>query len=101
MRNIPCFPEEFRFRLRTGGDKQPDAGVVRQFGIIRSLCRREDVRMIINAGDSDREGEIIVRLCIENAMKDAEPKPVCRLWLPDQTAQTIRAAVTDMQDDAE
>lgn len=101
MKNIPCFPEEFRFRLRTGGDKQPDAGVVRQFGIIRSLCRREDVRMIINAGDSDREGEIIVRLCIENAMKDAEPKPVCRLWLPDQTAQTIRAAVTDMKDDAE
>ena len=35
MENIPCFPEEFRFRLKTGENKKPDAGVVRQLDIIK------------------------------------------------------------------
>ena len=101
MDNLPCFPEEFRFRIRSGADKKPDAGVERQFGVIRSLCRRDDVTTIVNAGDSDREGEIIVRLCVDNAMRDVEKKPVCRLWLPDQTPQTIKAAIEEMRSDSE
>ena len=101
MKNIPCIPDSFRFRLREGRDGKPDAGIERQFGTIRALCRREDVDTIVNAGDADREGEIIVRLCVENAMKDAPPKPVCRLWLPDQTPQTIRAALGEMKGDGE
>jgi len=101
MSNIPCFPDEFKFRLRNGPDKKPDTGVERQFGIIRSLCRRTDVDTIVNAGDSDREGEIIVRLCVENAMQGEPEKRVCRLWLPDQTAQTIRAAIEEMRSDTE
>ena len=79
MDNLPCFPAEFKFRLRDGANKKPDEGVARQFGIIRQLCRRADVDTIVNAGDSDREGEIIVRLCVEKAMENCEPKPVCRL----------------------
>lgn len=101
MDNLPCFPEEFKFRIRSGADKKPDAGVERQFGVIRSLCRREDVTTIVNAGDSDREGEIIVRLCVDNAMRDVDKKPVCRLWLPDQTPQTIKAAIEEMRSDSE
>ncbi|MBE6639961.1 MAG: DNA topoisomerase III [Ruminococcaceae bacterium] len=101
MDNLPCFPEEFKFRIRSGADKKPDAGVERQFGVIRALCRRSDVTTIVNAGDSDREGEIIVRLCVDNAMRDAEKKPVCRLWLPDQTPQTIKAAIEEMRSDSE
>ena len=101
MDNLPCFPEKFKFRIKSGADKKPDAGVERQFGVIRSLCRREDVTTIVNAGDSDREGEIIVRLCVENAMRDFGEKPVCRLWLPDQTPQTIKAAIEEMRSDSE
>ena len=101
MDNLPCFPAEFKFRLRDGANKKPDEGVVRQFGVIRQLCRRADVDTIVNAGDSDREGEIIVRLCVEKAMENCEPKPVCRLWLPDQTPQTIKAAIEEMRSDSE
>ncbi|MBQ9086193.1 MAG: topoisomerase C-terminal repeat-containing protein [Clostridia bacterium] len=97
MKNLPCFPETFRFELRKGKDKQTDGGVLKQFRIIEALCNREDVDTVVNAGDADREGEIIVRTCIRNALK--HPKTVKRLWLPDQTPQTVRAAFSEMKED--
>lgn len=99
MENIPCFPEEFRFRLKTGENKKPDAGVVRQFDIIKNLCNRSDVDTIVNAGDADREGEIIVRLCVQNAL--TAEKPFKRLWLPDQTPETVAEALKTMKDEDE
>lgn len=99
MANLPCFPETFQFELRRGKDKQADSGVVKQFHTIESLCNRDDVDVIVNAGDADREGEIIVRTCIEKALKS--PKPVKRLWLPDQTPQTVRNAFSEMKDASE
>ena len=97
--NLPCFPESFRFELRRGDDKKVDYGVSKQFKILESLCNRGDVDTIVNAGDADREGEIIVRLCVSHALKT--PKPQKRLWLPDQTPETVRAALSDMKDEKE
>ncbi len=98
MDGLPCFPKEFRFSLRRGSDKQVDSGVRRQFALIETLVNRADVDAIVNAGDADREGEIIVRICIKHALKGE--KPQYRLWLPDQTAETIRAAIADMKEEA-
>jgi len=97
--NIPCFPETFRFNLRRGADKKPDAGIIKQFDTIKSLCNRPDVDTIVNAGDSDREGEIIVRLCISHALTGK--KRLTRLWMPDQTPETIKKAFSEMKDEAE
>ena len=97
--NLPCFPKEFRFTLKRGADKQVDSGVVRQFETLKYLCNRGDVEAIINAGDADREGEIIVRLCVKHALEGA--KPFLRLWLPDQTNETVRAALEEMKDESE
>ncbi len=99
MANLPCFPKEFKFELRHGSDKKIDPGVRRQFEIIRELCNRSDVDTIVNAGDADREGEIIVRLCINNA--GAQGKKYKRLWLPDQTPQTVQKALSEMKDESE
>jgi len=99
MENIPCFPEKFRFSLRKDEKKQVDQGVRRQFETITHLCNREDVDAIINAGDADREGEIIIRLCVMNAMKSN--KKLLRLWLPDQTPQTVSKALNEMKDEME
>lgn len=95
MKNLPCFPTEFKYELRLGDDKKIDDGVVKQFNIIKALCNREDVDLIVNAGDADREGEIIVRTCVEKALET--PKTQKRLWLPDQTPETVRAAFADMK----
>lgn len=95
MEGLPCFPDKFKFRLRD----DPSGGVNSQFETIKALCRRPDVDRLVNAGDADREGEIIIRLCIENALE--EEKPVYRLWLPDQTPQTVAAALADMKPQSE
>ena len=98
LENLPCFPEKFDFALRKDSSKQADDGVARQFELIKTLCNRPDVDTIINAGDADREGEIIVRLCIQNALGTTE-KNLQRLWLPDQTPETIRAALSDIKNE--
>lgn len=95
MKNLPCFPQEFQFELRKGKDKRVDPGVLKQFRVLQTLCNREDVETVVNAGDADREGEIIVRTCIQKALKTE--KPIRRLWLPDQTPQTVRTAFSDMK----
>jgi DNA topoisomerase-3 len=99
MDNLPCLPDKFFYELRREKGKAVDSGVVKQFKTIEALCNRNDVDVIVNAGDADREGEIIVRNCIYNALKTE--KCVKRLWLPDQTPETVRAAYNDMKDDAE
>ncbi len=100
MDNLPCFPKKFRYNLKMGDDKKPDDGVIRQFNTIRMLCRRENIDTVINAGDSDREGEIIVRTCVSKAFDGNITKPFKRLWLPDQTAQTILAALDELPDES-
>lgn len=98
--NLPCFPEKFRFELRKQDDKKTvDAGVRKQFNVIKALANRADVDTIVNAGDADREGEIIVRLCVNHAL--ASPKAQKRLWLPDQTPETVRRALSEMKDESE
>ena len=97
--NLPCFPKEFKFELKKGTDKKVDSGVSRQFKILKTLCNRDDVEAIVNAGDADREGEIIVRLCVANALEGE--KRQMRLWLPDQTPETVRRALSEMKDESE
>ena len=99
MDNIPCFPDKFIFELRKDSSGRGDDGVLKQFHIIESLCNREDVDTIVNAGDADREGEIIVRICIEKALRAS--KKLMRLWIPDQTPETVAAALSDMKPESE
>ena len=99
MDNLPCFPKKFKFNLKKDSNKQVDSGIEKQFNIIKKLVNRDDVLKIVNAGDSDREGEIIVRLCIENSLKTE--KEIYRLWLPDQTSETINQALKEMKLDKE
>lgn len=99
LSNIPCFPKKFMFTLKKDNTKQIDKGILKQFNIIKSLCNRNDVDKIVNAGDSDREGEIIVRLCIENAL--GTEKELLRLWLPDQTPETVSQGLKEMKNEIE
>jgi len=99
-KNIPCFPERFVFELKKDPvSKRVDGGVAKQFETIKQLINRSDVDTVINAGDADREGEIIVRTCVMQAQMQG--KQFVRLWLPDQTKETILAALDDMKDETE
>lgn len=88
---LPFIPEEFLFKLID------DIGAKKQFEIIKKLVNRLDVDNIINCGDADREGEVIGRLIINNAL-EGQIKPIKRLWLPEQTHETIRYALNNVED---
>ena len=85
---LPFIPE-FEFRVKK------DKGVKEQFSILKKLMQRKDVDEIINCGDADREGQLIVDLIIENSH---ENKSIKRLWLPEQTEQSIRREMNNLQD---
>lgn len=99
MDNLPFIPDEFLLGLRKDPKtKRTDEGIKKQFNIIKKLVRRNDVSCIFNAGDAGREGEIIVRLILDAI---GNTKPVKRLWMPDQTADTILAEIKAERDDAD
>lgn len=98
--DLPFVPEYFRFTLkRNPKTKEVDSGVRKQFNTIKELVTRSDVSAVINAGDSDREGEIIIRIILQNIKGFS--KPVMRLWMPDQTPETIASELRKMRDDKE
>lgn len=97
MDNLPCYPKEFKYKMKLGADKKVDSGIQKQFETIKYLCTRQDVDTIVNAGDSDREGEIIVRICVENTGALNMGKRFMRLWLPDQTPETVSRGLSEMK----
>jgi DNA topoisomerase-3 len=54
---------------------------------------------VVNAGDADREGEIIIRTCVTKLLN--RKISLKRLWLPDQTPETVSAALDSMNDESE
>ena len=92
IEELPFIPVKYKFKLID------DTGVKRQFETIKKLINRDDISDIINCGDADREGEVIGRIIIEKAL-EGHIKPIKRLWLPEQTNETIRYALNNLEDD--
>ena len=88
---LPFFPEKFEFDLKN------DLGIKKQYKILKNLINSKEVDEIVNAGDADREGQIIVDIII-NAIKT--DKKIKRLWLPEQTEETIRKAINNLEDNS-
>ena len=86
---LPFFPEKFEFDLKN------DLGIKKQYKILKNLINSKEVDEIVNAGDADREGQIIVDIII-NTIKTN--KKIKRLWLPEQTEETIRKAINNLED---
>lgn len=98
LEGLPFCPKPFRFGLRKDPKtRKVDPGIRKQFGTLKTLCARPDVQCIIHAGDADREGEIIIRIILDAL---GNTKPVKRLWMPDQTAETIQAELHALKDDS-
>ena len=86
---LPFFPEKFEFDLKN------DSGIKKQYKILKNLINSKEVDEIVNAGDADREGQIIVDIIIDTIKTN---KKIKRLWLPEQTEETIRKAVNNLED---
>ena len=86
---LPFFPKEFEFELKN------DSGIKKQYKILKNLINSKEVDEIVNAGDADREGQIIVDIIIDTIKTN---KKIKRLWLPEQTEETIRKAINNLED---
>ena len=79
LNNLPMLPERFDTKV-TG-----DAGIKKQFNIVKSLFEKADV--VINCGDAGTEGELIQRWVINQCNYKGE---VQRLWISSLTEEAIK-----------
>lgn len=89
---LPYIPKIFEYKEKN------DPGVQKQIEVIKSLLNRNDIEYIIHCGDADREGQIIVDLLLSFLHNT---KKIKRLWLPEQTEQTIRSQINSVKDNEE
>ncbi|MDR3258696.1 MAG: DNA topoisomerase [Fusobacteriaceae bacterium] len=87
--SLPYIPNKFEFILKA------DDGIKKQFAILKQLINRDDITEIINCGDADREGQLIIDLILDNLNVK---KPIKRLWLPEQTEETIKNQMQHLED---
>lgn len=90
IQTLPLIPETFRHQVMRSKAKQ--------FGIIKQLLKRSDVKGIIHAGDAGREGELIVRTIVEQS---GVHKPMKRLWISSLTEKSVTAGFESLLDETE
>lgn len=86
LSSLPMIPA--RFSIKVSGD----AGVQKQFNIIKTLISQADE--VINCGDAGQEGELIQRWVYQKAGCHV---PVKRLWISSLTEDAIRAGFRDLK----
>lgn len=88
--SLPMIPQ--RFSIKVSGD----AGVHKQFNIIKQLIEQADE--VINCGDAGQEGELIQRWVYQQAGCKC---PVKRLWVNSLTEEAIKDGFLQLKDQSE
>ncbi|NNE31205.1 MAG: DNA topoisomerase 3 [Winogradskyella sp.] len=86
LNNLPMLPEKFKVKV------SDNAGVKKQFNIVKSLFNKADV--VINCGDAGQEGELIQRWVINEAKYKGEVK---RLWISSLTTEAIKEGFNNLK----
>lgn len=76
---LPIIPDRFSIKV------VEDAGIQKQFDIIKTLVQQAD--SVVNCGDAGQEGELIQRWVLQKAQCKC---PVSRLWISSLTAEAIK-----------
>lgn len=85
---IPFLPEKFKYEVIESSKKQ--------YGIVSSLMKRQDVTTIYVCTDSGREGEYIYRLVEQ--MSGVTGKERRRVWIDSQTEEEILRGIREAKD---
>ena len=81
---LPFFPEKWKLKVKK------EAYLKQKYNLAQKLIISKDVDEIINAGDPDTEGEVLVNEVIYSVFEGKHiQKPVKRIWIKDHVARTI------------
>lgn len=101
MEGLPFIPEGRKFRYRKkNSPKTPSMNktVNQQVKVIKTLANDNSVEAIYHCGDSDREGEVIVRNALQALLKSK--KPIYRIWLNSYTPEAVMQAINAKEPDS-
>ncbi len=91
---LPIIPDEFPLKGLQGTKGQLNA--------LQKLIRRKDVKVIINACDAGREGELIFKYILRYVWnKSVARKSFKRLWLQSMTRDAIKEGFAHLRDHEE
>lgn len=79
LADLPILPAAWKYQV--------SASTKKQFGILKQLMEREDVKSLVCATDAGREEELIFRLVYHQAGYE---KPFQRLWISSMEDQAIK-----------
>ncbi len=85
---LPFIPQEFKYEVIPNVEKQ--------YEILKSLFKREDIDTIYVSTDSGREGEYIYRLV--DQMIGVEGKVKKRVWIDSQTEEEILRGIKEAKE---
>ncbi len=92
IEDLPYFPNGFRWKIK----KQK--GIKERYKLIEKLILKKEVDIIINCGDNDREGEVLVNNLIYDIFrKNKIQKTVKRILLPDLAESTVRTELNNLR----
>lgn len=93
MDDIPFFPEHFKWKIKN------QRGIKERYNLIEKLILDKNVAVIINCGDNDREGEVLVNNIVYDIFRKKKiNKPVKRILLPDLAESTIKHELNNLRD---
>lgn len=90
MDDLPIIPDKWKLKVSPGAKKQ--------YAIIESLIGKADE--IVNAGDPDREGQLLVDEVL-NQLGVLNKKPVRRILLNALDEKSVKSALGDLRDNRE
>lgn len=90
LSSLPLIPERFGIKVTE------DAGIQKQFNIIKGLMAKAD--KVINCGDAGQEGELIQRWVMQKAQCKC---PVERLWISSLTTEAIKEGFGKLKNQSE
>lgn len=92
---LPFLPNPFELKYNSGRTEEEGEGIKKQVEIIKELVFKEDIEEVVHCGDAGREGQVIVDEVLEYI---GNKKKVTRLWLPEQTEDTIQKQIMNCKE---
>lgn len=88
--DLPIIPEKWEYAVQSGKEKQLD--------LLCKLLDRVDVKEVVNACDSGREGELIFRLVYNYS---GSSLPIKRLWISSMEDNAILDGFANLKDNSQ